>query len=196
MSARPLPLTPEPSRFDRYADLLATGEDPSGILSDAETAGLRIFVGKGECTKCHNGPMLTDNYFHNTGVPSDPDLPDDPGRSIGTALVLSDPFNCLGAYSDAGPGDCAELRFLTPAGAEMTGAFKPPSLRGVAGRPPYMHSGQITTLGDVLQHYNAAPAAPTGHSEIAPLSLTAAELAALEAFLRTLDPISAQENLR
>jgi cytochrome c peroxidase len=50
-----------------------------------------------------------------------------------------------------------------------------------------MHAGQIQTLADVLDHYNRAPAAPAGHSELAPLSMTAEELAALEAFLRTLD---------
>ncbi len=119
-------------------------------------------------------------------------MPDDLGRSIGRAQVLDDPFNCLGAYSDAGPGECAALKFLTPAGAGMTGAFKPPSSRGVADRAPYMHAGQITTLGAVLQHYDTAPIAPKGHSELSPLSLTADELAALEAFLGTLDPIPEQ----
>ncbi len=65
---------PAPSRFDRYADLLAAGEDVSGFLSDEELAGLRTFVGTGECTKCHNGPLLTDSCFHNTEVPADPKL--------------------------------------------------------------------------------------------------------------------------
>lgn len=52
-----------------------------------------------------------------------------------------------------------------------------------------MHAGQITTLGEVLIHYNSAPEAPDGHSELAPLDLSTTELAALEAFLVTLDPI-------
>jgi cytochrome c peroxidase len=188
-------IMPEPSRFDMYADMLAAGGETSDVLTDQEIEGLRIFVGKGECTKCHNGPLLTDNYFHNTGVLAAPDLPDDLGRSIGTAQVLADPFNCLGAYSDAGPGDCAELTYLTHAGQEMTGAFKPPSLRGAAGRAPYMRSGQIKTIRAVLEHYNAAPTAPNGQSELSPLSLSADELAALEAFLGSLDPISAKGSL-
>jgi cytochrome c peroxidase len=183
-------ITPQPSRFDAYVERLAAGSDTAGILSEQEEDGLRIFVGKGECTKCHNGPLLTDNFFHNTGVAAVPGLPDDLGRSVGVEQVLSDPFNCLGPFSDAGPGDCAELKYLTKAGHEMIRAYKPPSLRGVAGRPPYMHAGQIATLGDVLAHYNTAPAAPDGHSELTPLNLTTTELAALEAFLGALDPIA------
>ena len=183
-------ITPQPSRFDAYVDRLAAGEDSSGILSDQEEEGLRLFVGKGECTKCHNGPLLTDNFFHNTGVAAVPGLPDDVGRSLAVDQVLADPFNCLGPYSDAEPGDCAELKYLGKAGHEMIRAYKPPSLRGVASRPPYMHAGQIATLGGVLVHYNTAPAAPNGHSELAPLNLNSTELAALEAFLGALDPMA------
>jgi hypothetical protein len=38
----------------------------------------------------------------------------------------------------------------------------------------------------VLEHYNEAPEAPAGHSELQPLGLTDQELGQLEAFLRTL----------
>jgi cytochrome c peroxidase len=183
-------ITPQRSRFDAYVDQLAAGKDTSGILSEKEEAGLRLFVGKGDCTKCHNGPLLTDNFFHNTGVAAVPGLPDDRGRSVGADQVMADPFNCLGPYSDAGPGDCAELKYLTKADHDMIRAYKPPSLRGVTGRPPYMHAGQIATLGEVLIHYNTAPSAPDGHSELLPLNLSTTELAALESFLGALDPIT------
>jgi cytochrome c peroxidase len=59
-------------------------------------------------------------------------------------------------------------------------------LRNVAERTPYMHAGQFSTLADVLDHYNRAPAAATGHSELRPLRLKAVELQQLEALLRTL----------
>jgi cytochrome c peroxidase len=65
-------------------------------------------------------------------------------------------------------------------------AYKVPSLRNVAERAPYMNAGQFATLADVLDHYNRAPAAATGHSELRPLRLKARELRQLEAFLRTL----------
>lgn len=182
-------ITPEPTRFDTYADALAKGKPTEGVMTSQEVAGLKLFVGKANCTNCHNGPLLTDNYFHNTGVGEAPGLPQDDGRGPAIAQVLSDPFNCLGRYSDAKPEDCAELKFIAAAGEEMIRAYKPPTLRGVARRSPFMHAGQIGTLAEVLAHYNAAPEAPRGHSELRPLSLSEDELSALEAFLRTLDPL-------
>ena len=49
-----------------------------------------------------------------------------------------------------------------------------------------MHAGQFGTLAEVLEHYNRAPAAPAGRTELKPLGLSRAELRQLEAFLRTL----------
>jgi cytochrome c peroxidase len=49
-----------------------------------------------------------------------------------------------------------------------------------------MHAGQLPTLAHVLLHYNTAPPAPAGHSEVQPLRLTPMELRQLEAFLRAL----------
>ena len=49
-----------------------------------------------------------------------------------------------------------------------------------------MHAGQLATLTDVVAHYNRAPAAPFGHSELRPLKLSDAERRQIEAFLRTL----------
>jgi cytochrome c peroxidase len=179
-------IEPFPSRFDAYADALAAGHDTTGILSPTELEGLRLFVGKGECTKCHNGPLLTDQHFHNTGVPAVAGLPVDEGRVVATAQVLADPFNCLGPYSDAGRADCAELRYMDREGHELMRAYKTPSLRGVAERAPFMHAGQIATLAEVVRHYNVASAAPSGHSELNPLAMSDMEMAALEAFLGTL----------
>jgi cytochrome c peroxidase len=65
-------------------------------------------------------------------------------------------------------------------------AFKVPSLRNIAERAPYMHAGQFSTLAEVLEHYNRAPAAPAGRTELKPLGLSRAELHRLEAFLRAL----------
>lgn len=178
-------LMPTRSRFDDYADALAAGKPAEELMSAEELAGLQIFIGKGNCTQCHNGPLLTDNHFHNTGVPEAEGLPRDPGRYAVLEAVREDPFNCLGQYSDAGPDDCAELRFMAQ-GDVMLRAFKTPSLRGVADRPPYMHAGQFLTLATVLAHYNRAPWAPIGVSELHRPNLSAEELSALEAFLETL----------
>lgn len=117
-------------------------------------------------------------------------LPEDSGRLDGARLLREDPFNCLGPYSDAAPGDCAELRFMAEPGEGALRAFKTPSLRGVTSRPPYMHAGQIGTLEEVLDHYAAAPAAPTGHTELRPKDLSEEERARLLAFLAALDPLA------
>lgn len=178
----------EPTRFDRFADAIKAGRKPEGdaVLTEQEIYGLRLFIGRGNCVTCHNGPRFTDDHFHNTGVPPVPGLPEDIGRETGAKQVLADPFNCLGRYSDARPEDCTELRFMAGEGPDLRRAFKTPSLRGAATRPPYMHSGQFATLDDVLDHYTRAPASPGGRSELTPLKVSDRERAALIAFLKTL----------
>ncbi len=175
-----------PSRFDTYVETLAdTGGAPENVLTAEEVAGLKLFIGKANCTQCHNGPLFTNNEFHNTGVPAAPELPADLGRMTGSKGVLSDEFNCRSKWSDARDA-CKELEFMAVASHEQERAFKVPSLRNVAERAPYMHAGQLGSLTDVLAHYNRAPAAPAGHTELKPLRLNARELRQLEAFLRTL----------
>jgi len=181
-------IIPGPSPFDRYVEAVFK-EDTSAMRSTFtadEVAGLKLFIGKGNCTNCHNGPLFTNNDFHNTGVPAVPGLPEDTGRALGAKQVLADEFNCLSAYSDASSEQCAELRFMKPEGERLVRAFKPPSLRNVADRAPFMDAGQFATLEEVLDHYNRAPPAPAGHSELKPLNLTGREVADLIAFLKTL----------
>jgi cytochrome c peroxidase len=175
-----------PSRFDRYVEALqVSGHQPEGILTGDEVAGLRLFVGKASCVNCHNGPLLTNNEFHNTGVAARPELPPDTGRLAGADGVLRDEFNCRSRWSDA-PSKCAELEFLVTGDHVLKRAFKVPSLRNVADRAPYMHAGQMGTLAAVIDHYNRAPKAPSGHSELEPLRLSAQEQRQIEAFLRSL----------
>ncbi len=173
------------SRFDHYVDALNERRRSDGILTNDEVAGLRLFIGKARCTQCHNGPLFTNNEFHNTGVPRRTDLPTDDGRLTGAAAVLRDEFNCRSRWSDA-PERCSELNFLVTGDHALRNAYKVPSLRNVAARAPYMDAGQFATLAEVLDHYNRAPVAPAGHSELTPLHLKTGELRQLEAFLHTL----------
>ncbi len=173
------------SRFDRYVAALTTGAPGEGVLTDAEAAGLRLFIGRANCSQCHDGPLLTNHEFHNTGVRPRPELPLDHGRLTGASAAVSDEFNCRSRWSDA-RDRCAELDFLVTGAHTLDRAYKVPSLRNVAERAPYMHAGQLATLSDVLDHYNRAPAAVAGHSELRPLRLRPVELRQLEAFLRTL----------
>jgi len=157
------------------------------LMTAMERQGLRLFIGKAECATCHTGPLLSDNAFHNIGLPG-ADPTNDLGRSTAVAEVRADPFNCLGHFSDAGSAQCKELQFIAADDPKAVGAFRTPSLRGVALRAPFMHAGQFTSLQEVLKHYDIAPAASVGNSELRPLALNEEELGALEAFLRTLDP--------
>ena len=176
-----------PSRFDRYAEALTkSGHAPSNILTRDEAAGLALFIGKANCIQCHNGPLFTNNEFHNTGVPAVSNLPADSGRLAGATAVLTDEFNCRSRWSDATATECAELDFMVTDSHELERAFKVPSLRNVADRAPYMHAGQLATLDEVVDHYNRAPAAPAGHSELKPLKLTSTEVRQLTSFLRAL----------
>lgn len=175
------------SRFDDYVDHLAkNGRAPRNVLTRDEEAGLRLFVGKANCTQCHNGPLLTNNEFHNTGVPASTAAPRDRGRMEGATAVVADEFNCRSRWSDADAAQCAELDFIVTGAHEQERAFKVPSLRNVADRAPYMHAGQMATLEEAIAHYNAAPAAPAGHTELKPLALSETEMRQLAAFLRSL----------
>lgn len=51
------------TRFDRWVE----GDDKA--LSDEEFRGFDIFVGKGGCVSCHGGWRLTDDGFHDIGLP-------------------------------------------------------------------------------------------------------------------------------
>ena len=174
-----------PSRFDRYVAAVASHQPGTGILTAEEIAGLKLFTGKANCTQCHNGPLFTNNEFHNTGVPKRAGLPNDDGRLSGAMAVLRDEFNCKSRWSDSRTS-CAELEYLVTKDHTQERAYKVPSLRNVAERAPYMNAGQFATLGEVLDHYNRAPAAAAGHTELKPLRLKARELRQIEVFLGTL----------
>lgn len=187
-----------PTRFDRYVDELAGSRRASeGILTPEEVAGARLFIGEAGCINCHNGPLFTDDYFHNTGVPARPGTSADLGRRAGAELVLADEFNCRSRYSDATPEQCTELEYMVVDSEEMVRAFKTPSLRNVAERAPYMHAGQLASLEDVVRHYERAPRAPEGRSELRPVRLSRREAQQIVAFLRTLSaPLATSPELR
>ena len=78
-------------------------------------------------------------------------------------------------------------RFLVTQREANRGAFKTPTLRDAARRPPYMHDGSLRTLAEVVELYDRGGAPNPGLSpELVALGLTAAERQDLVAFLTSL----------
>ena len=177
-------LAPQPSRFDSHVARLL-GDKGRAALNAQEVSGLRLFLGKGRCGSCHSGPLFTDHAFHNTGIPHRGTGYPDPGRSGALHAVTHDEFNCRGPFSDATREQCQELMFLLTDSSQW-GSFRAPTLRGVSKRAPYMHTGAFASLGEVLDHYNRAPRAHAGRTELLPLHLSPAEVGDSEAFLGAL----------
>lgn len=129
----------------------------SGALTGLERDGLNLFQGSARCVRCHTGTNLTDESFHNTGVAWQEGRLQDLGRAIVTGRD------------------------------EDRGAFKTPTLREVAGTPPYMHDGSFETLEDVVDFYSdGGRVNPYQDERIGPLNLSDEEKQALVAFLGAL----------
>ena len=180
------------SRFDDYYRDLVKGNRDSEILNDEERLGLRLFVGKGQCVLCHGGPNFTTTEFWNIAVEDEDAVQtaSDQGRADGLETVQSSEFNCASKWSDIeDPAQCEVLRLETK--QRYVGAFKTPGLRDVSRTAPYMHTGALETLEDVIDHYNDGGdlGGYAGASEVAirELDLSEEEKAALVAFMKTLD---------
>ena len=185
-------ILPTPSRFDQYVEDLLQGdpEKIKNILSPEEIEGMRLFIGTGNCTKCHSGPLFADDKFHNLQIPKRREIPYDRGRADGIEKVLTDEFNCYGKYSNAKSEECVALNTMDSDTEKYRGAFKTPILRNVAERAPYMHSGQFKTIAKVLAFYQYPfdfdLMLDFGHS-----TLSDKDLEKIEAFLYTLSsPLS------
>jgi cytochrome c peroxidase len=123
-----------------------------------EKRGLLVFIGKGACSECHNGPNFTDNKYY----------------SLGTIAAANSPTD-LGRYE-------------VTKKAEDRNAYKTPALRNVALTAPYMHDGSVATLEEVVELYDrGGDAGPNKSKLIYKLNLTPAEKADLVAFLKTLN---------
>jgi cytochrome c peroxidase len=169
--------------FDRFV-----AGDP-GALQPIEQAGLRLFVGKARCITCHNGPLLSDDNFHNVGVPVlDPAAAVDDGRFKDIPALLASPFSSATQWSDD-PNSGRLLGLTNPPPEETRGQFRTASLRGVADSAPYMHNGAFSDLRQVIENYNwggSEPASGVRDRQLVPLHLTDQEIDELEAFLHTL----------
>lgn len=82
---------------------------------------------------------------------------------------------------------------LEPGNVKMRHAFKTPTLRDTAQRPPFMHNGSMADLNAVLVHYvSGIVQRPSLSEKIRPVPLSPGELADLKAFLLTLTGAKSQ----
>ncbi|MEM7081749.1 MAG: cytochrome c peroxidase [Pseudomonadota bacterium] len=178
-----------PTKFDRFVDaLLEDGERAaSDLYTESEMRGAKLFVNEEQtpCLRCHNGPLFTNQEFHNIDTGTNAAGGFDSGRLAGVIAVKADPFNCLGVYSDAQPEQCSTLNFARGNHLE-SGAFKTPSLRNIKNTAPYFHDGRMPSLQSVLAHYLASQGDEDDVHEMPMFELTRQESDDLLAFLNTL----------
>ena len=161
--------------------------------------GALLFVGRAECVKCHTGPRLTDDAFHNVGL--SPAVvavaiqdTDDRGAAFGISEALKDPTSSAGPLSD---GD--RQRLPSSLGPELEGAFRTPGLRCNARHPSFMHTGQLRSVAQVVDFFDRG-GDRAGHypgtSELHALGLTEQQKTDLIAFLATLNGPGPETTLR
>jgi cytochrome c peroxidase len=178
------------SPFDEFRDALASNDLAAMKKYPASAQrGLRIFVGRGNCSVCHFGPAFSNGEFHDTGLPFFIKGGVDPGRHGGIRKLEANPLNLLGPYNDDRSGTSAVKTRQVAIEHRNFGEFKTPSLRNVAQTAPYMHDGSLATLADVVRHYSEVSPDrlhAEGEALIKPLRLSAQESADLVAFLESL----------
>ena len=178
------------SPFDDFRDALSRGDSSSmRNFPEAAQRGLRIFVGRGNCSACHFGPSFTNGEFHDTGVPFFVKGGIDAGRHAGIRKLEANPLNLLGRYNDDASGAGAVKTRQVALEHRNFGEFKVPTLRNVAQTAPYMHNGSLATLADVVRHYSEVSPDrlhADGMPLVRALHLSEAESADLVAFLETL----------
>lgn len=137
------------SSFDRFV----AGDEAA--IDAAARRGLDLFIGKGFCINCHQGPNFSDGDFHNLGLAQTGEhVPaQDIGRFGGLLSLAVDRFNGAGPYSDDAAAGLEKLQALKLEDTSI-GAFRTPTLRAVASTAPYMHAGQLRSLRDVVEFYN------------------------------------------
>lgn len=164
------------SPYDRFL----AGE--AEALSPQAQTGLQLFEGKAGCSACHSGPLLSDGGFHNLGVPTHPEIFQEPLRHI----VFRRFFRTLGVAEYRQLSEDPGLYALTQ-WPEDWGRFRTPSLRDVARTAPYMHNGVFETLEEVIRFYDRGGGEdPRKDARLRPLGLTDEEVSALVAFLESL----------
>lgn len=133
--------------------------DKKAVGEDA-VRGQKIFTDKANCSLCHAPPLYSDFKYRNVGIGFGEDVEE---PDIGRGKVTEKP--------------------------EDMGAFKTPTLRGVAEHPPYFHDGSAETLEAAVDYMLSGGNANEHLDEqLKKVTLTDEEKADLIAFLKALTP--------
>ncbi|HEX4606623.1 MAG TPA: cytochrome c peroxidase [Urbifossiella sp.] len=162
------------SKYDEGVAKVRSRNEDFPNFTREENRGRAVFMQR--CATCHmpgqQDAVFSDQAPQNTGLDADLKVAD-----LGVADVTFD--------------------------RNRAGAFKSPSLRNIEHTGPYMHDGRFAKLEDVIEHYSSGIKShpnldgrlrnlggpPGGGRQTRGFQFTAAEKAALVAFLKTLsDP--------
>lgn len=156
-----LTFTSRKSDFDYFL------EGNTKRMTDQQVQGLHLFRTKARCMNCHNGPLFTDDDFHNLGLT----------------------YYKRNKYEDLG-------RYNITKNPEDVGKFRTPGLRNVLRTRPWFHNGLFDNIEGVMNMYNNGmpqpkpkpdelndPLFPKTDVHIQRLKLTLAERDAIIAFL-------------
>jgi cytochrome c peroxidase len=97
-------------------------------MTTSEKKGLKVFLTRGKCINCHNGKHLSDFKFKTVAVPQ---------------------FN-----SDVIKAPYDQGRFEVTGDKSDLFKFRTPSIRNLAVTAPYMHTGGMATIEEVVDHYD------------------------------------------
>ncbi len=172
--------------FDNYI------RGDKSALTEEQIKGMKLFQGKAGCIQCHNGPMLTDEKYYNTGVPLQESFLEDPQQQITHRFEYYSKGVTEELYRK-GKIDLG-LYFISKRKKDI-GKFRTAPLRYLAFTPPYMHDGVFDDLEEVVEFYNKGGGEDQSKKSfgianktkrLKPLNLTDEEKEALVAFLDSL----------
>lgn len=115
------------ARHTPWDDFLRGNDE---ALSHDQLRGAALFLGRAQCSTCHNGASLSDEGFHNIALPQF-----GPGKADG--IFKTD---------DLGRQHVSKQ-------AADSYHFRTAPLRNIALTGPYGHAGQFTDLGEFIAHY-------------------------------------------
>ncbi len=177
-------LTQKDNPLDRYL------KGDKSALSAKAVKGKQLFEGKANCIQCHHGPMLTDEKYHNLGVPRPKEFEETGLNQVTYRWEIYQKGIHEQRYREwkDDPG-----LYHTTAWARDAGKHRAAPLRYIKYTAPYMHAGQFLTLEEVIDFYDKGG----GENEftqrygnktkiLKPLNLTKDEKEALIAFLEEL----------